>query len=140
MDSGDMTAAMGGFFLGQMLAGQTQVKPALLHFITVRVDRDVDIMSVINEVLLDAFLDLPADTKLFFDFNKAQLKVHKLEKDKRKQPLFIFGLCGFAWTKKDHFLTLGLRSENGAPIEMNIALLRHLLINLDAKKIKYELW
>ena len=70
MDAGDMAAPMGGFFLGQMFAGQTQAKPALLHFIAVRIDRDVDIMSVINKGLLDAFLDLSADTKLFFILTK----------------------------------------------------------------------
>jgi hypothetical protein len=140
MDSGDMVAAMGGFFLGQMFAGQTQAKPAFFHFVSVRVDRNADIMGVVNEVLLDAFLDLPADTKLFFNFDKGQLKVHKHQKDKGKQPLLLFGLCGMAWTKKDYFFTLGLRNEIGAPIEMNMALLRNLLAKLKAKKIEYEIW
>jgi len=39
MDAGDMNAAMGGFFLGQMFAEQAQAKPSLLHFASIRVDR-----------------------------------------------------------------------------------------------------
>ena len=137
MDAG---SAASGFMMGLLFGGQTQAKPTLMHFVTVRVDRDVDIMNILNEILLDAFLDLPSETKLFFDFDKAQLKIHKQQKDKGKQPLFIFGLCGLAWTKKDYFLTLGLKGENGVPIEMNIALFRNLIVHLDAKKVKYELW
>jgi len=141
MDAGDLNAAMGGFFLGQMFAGQTQAKPVLLRFISVRVDRTVDILTIIAEVIKDAFIEVPLETELKLDFtNKAELKVWKKNKSIGERPLFTFGLCAMAWTKKDNFLTLGIRSENGAPMEMNMSLLRHLLLHLDANKIKYELW
>ena len=141
MDAGDMTAAMGGFFMGQMFAGQTQGKPALMHFVALRVDRDQDILNALNDVMLEAFLNLPADTKLKLEFtNKAELKVWGPQKMIAEKPLFVVGLCSMVATKKDIILCLGLRNEVGAPFPLNIALLRHLLISLDAKKVKYELW
>ena len=141
MDAGDMTAAMGGFFMGQMFAGQTQVKPALLHFVCVRVDITSDIIGTLTEVIRETFLEVPLETSLFLEFTKkAELYVHRRKEDVGRQPLLAFGLCALTWTKKDYFLTLGIRAENGAPIEMNIALFRHLLVKLDVKKIKYEIW
>jgi hypothetical protein len=54
--------------------------------------------------------------------------------------LIAIGLCTSAWTKKDYILILGLRNEVGAPFPLNMALLRHMLKSLDAKKVKYEIW
>jgi hypothetical protein len=137
-----MDAAMGGFLMGQMFAGQIQNKPALLHFVSVRVDRTIDILDILKRVIRETFFEVPPETELNFEFtDKAELKVWKRAKPFiGEKPLFAFGLCGLTWTRKDNFFTLGLRTEIGAPIEMNIALLRHLLIHLDAKKVKYELW
>ena len=141
MDAGDMAAAMGGFFLGQMFTGQAQAKPALLHFVSIRVDRNKDVLDSLVEVFKDAFLDIPPETELDLEFtNKAELKVWRKKKGIMEEPLFVVGLCTVSWTKKDYILTLGLRNEVGAPYTLNIALLRHLLISLDAKKVKYELW
>ena len=46
----------------------------------------------------------------------------------------------FLGLKKDYILTLGLRNEVGVPFPLNMALLRHMLKSLDAKKVKYEIW
>jgi len=144
MDAGDMAAAMGGFFMGQMFGGQTQARPALQHFVAVRVDRGVDIVSILAEVVKDAFLEVPPETKLNLEFtDKAELKAWKNKFGSRaigEKPMFTLGLCSMAWTKKDYILCLGLRNEVGAPFPLNIALLRHFLISLDTKKVKYELW
>ena len=81
MDAGEINAAVGGFFFGQMFAGQTQKKPALLNFVALRVNRDVDINNIIMEVLKDTFLELKPDKDLEIEFaNNGQLKV--LEKPK----------------------------------------------------------
>ena len=76
MDVGEINAAMGGFFFGQMFAGQTQAKPALMHFACIRVDKKDDILDTVAEVLKDVYLDLPQETELDFEFtNKGELKV-----------------------------------------------------------------
>ena len=88
----------------------------------------------------DVFLDMPQETELDFEFtNKGELKVWRKNKGMMEQPLFAFGLCTSAWTKKDFILILGLRNEVGAPFPLNLALLRHMLNSLDAKKVKYEI-
>ena len=149
MDVGEINAAMGGFFFGQMFAGQTQTKPASLHFVCIRVDKKDDLFDALEETLKEVFLNVPQETKFGFEFtNKGELKVWKENKGIRdqplirirEQPLFIFGLCTSAWTKKDYILTVGLRNEFGAPFPLNMALLRHVLESLDAKKVKYEIW
>jgi len=90
--------------------------------------------------LKDVFLDMPQETELDFEFtNKGELKVWRKNKGMMEQPLFAFGLCTSAWTKKDFILILGLRNEVGAPFPLNLALLRHMLNSLDAKKVKYEI-
>jgi hypothetical protein len=63
MDIGEMNAAMGGFFFGQMFAGQNQAKSALLHFVSVRVDKSDYILNALSEVLKEAFLDVPQETQ-----------------------------------------------------------------------------
>ena len=81
------------------------------------------------------------ETELDFEFtNKCELKVWRKNKGIMEQPLFVFGLCASAWAEKDFFFILGLRNEVGAPFPLKIALLRHMLKSLDAKKVKYELW
>ena len=141
MDTGDMSAAMGGFFLGQMFAGQTQAKPALFHFASIRVDRKENLLDVLAEVLKDAFLNIPQETELDFELtNKSELKVWRKNKGVMEQPLVVFGLCAVSWTKRDYILTIGLRNEVGAPFPLNMALLRHMLKSMDAKKVKYEIW
>jgi hypothetical protein len=141
LDVGEINAAMGGFFFGQMFAGQTQTKPALLHFVCIKVDKKDDLFDALEETLKEVFLDVPQETKLGFDFtNKGELKVWRENKGIMEQPLFTVGLCTNAWTKKDFMLILGLRNEVGAPIPLNLALLRHILKSLDAKKVKYEIW
>lgn len=145
MDTGDVLGAMGGFLAGQMFAGQSQLKPAMIRFVSIRVEKEteVEFFGSLGEVIREVFLEVPKELNLDFEFtNKSELKIWGSQHNKRigGQPLFTFALFGHSWTKKDHFFTLGLRAENGAPIELNIALFRHMLIKLDAKKVKYELW
>ena len=126
MDIGEMNAAMGGFFFGQMFAGQNQAKPALLHFVCIRVENVQDMLKTLAEVLKEVFFEVPQDTQFDFEFtNKGELKVWRKNKGIMEQPLFVVGLCTASWTKKDYILTLGLRNEVGAPFPLNIALLRH---------------
>ncbi len=136
-----MAAVMGGFFMGQMFAERAQAKPALLHFVSIRVDRDKDLLDILSEVLKDAFLSIPPETELDLEFtNKGELKVWRKNRGVMEQPLFVVRLCTVAWTRKDYILTLGLRNEVGAPFPLSIAFLRYILISSDATKVKYELW
>lgn len=144
MDSSDVLGAMGGFMIGQMFARQTQEKPSVLHYVSIRVD-DSDgeaLLISLNDIMREVFLNLPTDIGIDFEYtNKAELKVWATKNNRRiGQPTFTFLLCGHSWTKKDQFFTIGLRNEYGAPIEFNIALFRHILLKLDEKKVKYELW
>lgn len=101
MDAGDMTAAMGGFFLGQMFAERAQATPALLHFASIRVDRKEDILDTLGEVLKDAFFKIAQETELDFEFtNKGEMKVWRKNRGMMEQPLIVFGLCTVSWTKK----------------------------------------
>jgi hypothetical protein len=138
---GEINAAMGGFFMGQLFAGQTQTKPALLHFVCVRVEKDKDMLNALKDVFKDAFLNIPPKTELELEFTKkGELKVLRKNRGAMEKPLFVVGLCTASWTKKDYILTLGLRNEVGSPFPLNMAILRHLLINFKANKIEYEIW
>lgn len=127
--------------MGQIFAGQGQAKPVLLQFANIRVEKEQEIIEPLLEVLRDVFLDIPQDMGLQLEFtNKAELKIWREKKGIGGQPLYVIGLCTNAWTKKDYILTIGIRNESGAPFPLNMALLRHLLINLNKKEIKYEIW
>ena len=54
--------------------------------------------------------------------------------------MFRFSMCYRSWFKKDPFLCLALRHQMDEPITLNITRLRNLLINMNSKKIKYEIW
>jgi hypothetical protein len=130
-----------GGAVDQLFAGQEQISTLTLpRFISLRIDRTVDLNKILNQVMIDTFLEAPPDAKLDFEFIKNQLIVSLTNGNQQKVKEYTFGLCMLAFTKKDCFFSLGLRNDAGAPIEMNMALLRHLLIVLNAKKAKFELW
>ena len=139
MDAGDQFSFMGGFMMSQMLADQS--KTASFSFVALRFDRDFDVMPVLEETIKDVFFDSPSQVSLELEFTKkAELKVWSKPKKWGQNPVLVFPMCYYSWTKKDVFFCLATRNEISSPIPLNMALLRNLLINLNAKKIKYEIW
>lgn len=129
----------------QMFGTQNPVIPAYVHIVSVRVDLTSDIATVLMEVIGDTFLETCPNPGLCLEFTKknpylGDLNVRMKSGDMRAQPILSFWGCGLTGTNKDSFFTISLRNINGVPIEKNMALLRHLLINLGNKKIKYEIW
>ncbi len=130
---------------GQKSGGQNSLIPAFIHIVSVRVDLTSNIATVLAEVISDTFLETVPNPGLSLEFTKknpylGDLNVRTKSEDARAQPILSFWGCGLTGTNKDSFFTVSLRNINGVPIEKNMALLRHLLINLDSKKIKYEIW
>ena len=139
MDAGDQFSFMGGFVTGQVLGGQ--FKAFLFNFVAVRFDRDFDIMPVLEETIKESFFDSSSQFSLELEFTqKAELKVWNKPKKRRQNLALTFPMCYYAWTKKDVFLCLAIRNEVGAPLTMNISLLRNFLKDLNNKEIKYEIW
>ncbi len=107
-----MTAAMGGFFLGQLFARQTQVKPALLHFACIRVDRKEDMLDTLAEVLKDAFLDVASETELDLEFtNKGELKVLRKKRGYWKNHFLFLDYAPYLGPKKIIFSLWGSETK-----------------------------
>lgn len=127
--------------MAQMLG--EEMKPALasLPFVAIRFDRDLDITPLLEETIKDAFFESTSEISLELEFTKkAKLKVWNKPKRFGDKPLLLFSMCYYNWFKKDAFLCIALRNEIGAPLTFNITFLRNLLINLNAKEIKCEIW
>jgi hypothetical protein len=130
---------MGGFVMGQMFLGQS--KTVLFNFVSLRFDRDIEIIPVLEETIKDSFFDSTSQVSLKLEFTqKAELKVWNKPKKRGNSPSLVFPMCYYAWTKKDAFLCIAIRNEAGMPLTMNMSLLRNFLKALKSKKIKVELW
>ena len=104
---------------------QNNVMPSSI--IAIRFERDVEIGSILDFIIKDAFLEVPPTTKIELEFTKkCELKAHIKPKKRGEKPLIIFPMCSHGWSKKDYFLTIGIRDQVGNPLTLNITLLRHL--------------
>lgn len=143
MDAGDVAAAAGGFWMGQMFAGQSQAKPALFHFVALRFNRNFDVMPLVKEVIREIFFEPVSNPKadLELEFTgKAELKVFNKPKKWGQDPLLTFPMCYWYASRVDLFFCIALRNEISSPMPQNISLLRNLLIKLKANKVEYEIW
>jgi hypothetical protein len=139
----DASSGAAGFMMGLMMGREGQSRPATYGFVAIRFEKDFDLLSTLKEVIEYAFRNTPPkpEERVMLEFsNKFELKLFPESKKWGDKPIITFPMCFLYQSAKDFFFCIALRNEIGSPIPLNMVLFRHLLINLDAKKVKYELW
>ena len=133
----------GGMLMAPFLLEMEQNKILASSIIAMRFERDVNIESILEYVIKDAFLESPskANFRIEVEFTKkCELKVFNKPKKWGEKSIISFPLCSKGWSKKDQFLTVGIRDQSGNPLTLNITLLRHMFLKLTKEKIKFEIW
>ena len=133
----------GGMLMAPFLFDMEQNNILGSSIIAIRFERDAKIESILEYVIKDAFLEVPpkANPEIELEFTKkCELKAFNKPKKWGEKPLIIFPLVSHGWSKKDYFLTIGIRDQAGNPLTLNITLLRHMFLKLTKDKLKFEIW